>query len=105
MKGDGKGRLFLSGGEEVDRKNVNKKELIKSVLILVLAFGNLFLLGRILSYQNFESDYTEWIGIQEKENDYYIGRIQESFEKAVERESIIISTGGRSVCIFKDESR
>ena len=59
------------------KKKVNKKELVKSVLIIVLALGILILLGRILKYQNFENDYTDWIGIQEKENDYYTGKIQE----------------------------
>jgi len=87
------------------KKKVNKKELVKSVLIIVLALGILILLGRILKYQNFENDYTDWIGIQEKENDYYTGKIQEGFAKAVEPESIIISTEGKSTCIFKSERR
>ena len=87
------------------KKKVNKKELVKSVLIIVLALGILILLGRILKYQNFENDYTDWIGIQEKENDYYTGKIQEGFAKAVEPESIIISTEGKSTFIFKSERR
>ena len=86
-------------------KKINRKELVKSAVIIVLALGILILLGRILKYQNYENDYADWIGIQEKENDYYAGRIQEGFEKAVEPESIIISTGGKSTCIFRDERR